>query len=146
MKIGVLNGPNLNLLGKREPTVYGKFTLKDIGDKLVAIAPKGVQIIFFQSNIEGELINFIQNAFLKENFDYLIFNPGAFTHSSIALRDAISGVSAKVIEVHISNIYKREAFRHKSFLSPVCIGQIAGFGIQSYILALEYILSVTKNA
>ncbi|OHD08789.1 MAG: type II 3-dehydroquinate dehydratase [Spirochaetes bacterium GWC1_27_15] len=144
MKIGLLNGPNLNLLGKREPGIYGNFNLDDIYNRLKEIAGKDNEIIAFQSNIEGELINFIHLS-VDRGIDYIIFNPGAYTHTSIALRDAISGVDAKVIEVHISNIHKREEFRHKSMTASVCIGQISGFGIHSYEMALNYILSI-KNS
>ena len=139
MKIGLLNGPNLNLLGKREPGIYGEFTLDDVYNKLKEKAAKDIEIIAFQSNIEGELINFIHLADEK-NIEYIIFNPGAFTHTSIALRDAIATINAKVIEVHISNVYKREEFRQKSLTAPVCIGQISGFGIKSYQMALHYII------
>lgn len=140
MKIGLLNGPNINLLGKREPEVYGNFTLDDIFTKIKELAGKDYEIVGFQSNTEGELINYIQLAEEKE-IEYIIFNPGAYTHTSIAIRDAISAVKVKVIEVHISNIYKREEFRQKSLIAPVCIGQVSGFGINSYVMALNYILS-----
>lgn len=140
MNIGLLNGPNLNMLGKREPEVYGNQTLDDIYNKLVALAGKKHDIIAFQSNIEGELINYIQLADEKD-IKYIIFNPGAYTHYSIALRDAISSVNAKVIEVHISNIHKREEFRKHSMLAPVCVGQVSGFGITSYEMAMHYILA-----
>lgn len=144
MNIGLLNGPNLNLLGKREPSIYGNFTLDDIYNSLVEKAGKSNEIIAFQSNIEGELINFIQLANEKK-IEYIIFNPGAYTHTSIALRDAITSVNARVIEVHISNIHKREEFRQKSVIAPVCIGQICGFGLQSYEMALYYIMNLQKN-
>jgi 3-dehydroquinate dehydratase II len=140
MKIGLLNGPNLNLLGKREPEVYGNFTLDNIYDNLKKIAGPKHEIVAFQSNVEGELINFIHLA-VSEGIEYIIFNPGAYTHTSIAVRDAITGTGIKVIEVHISNIYKREEFRHSSFIAPVSIGQISGFGIKSYEMALYYILN-----
>jgi 3-dehydroquinate dehydratase II len=143
MKIGLLNGPNLNMLGKREPGIYGNFTLDDVYARLKEIAGAKHEIIAFQSNIEGELINFIQFADEKK-IEYVIFNPGAYTHTSIALKDAISSVNAKFIEVHISNIYKREEYRHNSFTAPVSIGQISGFGLKSYEMALYYILNQTK--
>lgn len=146
MKIGLLNGPNLNLLGKREPTIYGNFNLDDVYNNLKKIAGKSNEIVAFQSNIEGELINFIHLC-PESGIKYVIFNPGAYGHTSIALRDAITGVDLKVVEVHISNIYKREDFRHKSIISPVSVGLISGFGIYSYEMALEYILKIedTKN-
>ncbi len=141
VKIGLLNGPNLNLLGKREPAVYGNFSLDDVYNNLKKIAGKSNEIVAFQSNIEGELINFIHLC-PDSGVKYIIFNPGAYGHTSIALRDAIAGVDLKVVEVHISNIYKREEFRHKSLISPVSIGVISGFGIYSYEMALEYILKI----
>ncbi|HOV13448.1 MAG TPA: type II 3-dehydroquinate dehydratase [Spirochaetota bacterium] len=144
MKIGLLNGPNLNLLGKREPSLYGNFTLDDVYNRLKIIAGKENEIIPFQSNVEGEIINYIHLS-CDEKIEYIIFNPGAYTHTSIAIRDAITSVNAKVIEVHISNVYKREEFRHKSLIAPVCIGQIAGFGLLSYELALNYILTQSKE-
>jgi len=144
MKIGLLNGPNLNLLGKREPDVYGNFTLDDIYKKLKKIAGPDHEIIAFQSNIEGEIINFIQLS-VSGGIDYIIFNPGAYTHTSVAIRDAITGVGARVIETHISNVYKREEFRHKSYIAPVAIGQVAGFGMASYEMALYYILNNNKK-
>lgn len=144
MKIGLLNGPNLNLLGKREPGIYGNFTLDDVYERLKSLAGRENDIVAFQSNIEGELINFIHLS--RENdIEYIIFNPGAYTHTSIALRDAITSVGVQTIEVHISNVYKREEFRQKSLIAPVCIGQIAGFGILSYELALSYILEKSKE-
>jgi 3-dehydroquinate dehydratase-2 len=141
MKVLVMHGPNLNLLGSREKKIYGKTTLTAINAELAAVAKKNkIAIEFFQSNIEGELVNKIQDS--RRKFDYIIFNAGAYTHYSIALRDAISGVQAKVIEVHLSNIHARENFRHESVIAPVCLGQIAGFGKASYRLALEYILGL----
>lgn len=141
MKIGLLNGPNLNLLGKREPSIYGNFNLDDVYKNLKKISGKSNEIVAFQSNIEGELINFIHLC-PDNGVKYVIFNPGAYGHTSIALRDAITGVDLKVVEVHISNIYKREEFRHKSLISPVAVGLISGFGIYSYEMALEYILKI----
>ncbi len=143
MKIGLLNGPNLNMLGTRETDIYGKFTLDDVYNKLVEIAEKKHEIIAFQSNNEGELINFIQLS-EEKGIKYIIFNPGAYTHTSLALRDAISSVNTNVIEVHISNLYKREEIRQKSLTAPACIGQISGFGTRSYELALHYILKETE--
>lgn len=142
-KIGVLNGPNLNLLGKREPEVYGKFTLADVESSLKKIAmtaKEEVELLFFQSNSEGALIDFIHAAG-DRGIEYVIFNPGAYTHTSIALHDAIAGTEVKVVEVHISNIHKREPFREFSYISKVSVGQIVGLGMASYELALRYVLS-----
>lgn len=135
----VLNGPNLNLLGTREPGIYGHTTLSDINARLQKRAEAaGVAIDFFQSNHEGALIDKIQEA--RGKADYIIFNAGAYTHYSIALRDAIAGVSIPTIEVHLSNIHKREEFRHTSVLAPVCLGQITGLGAFSYMAALEAVI------
>jgi 3-dehydroquinate dehydratase-2 len=132
----VLNGPNLNMLGEREPSVYGGLTLAEIEQRLMHAAQQlGVELRFFQSNSEGALIDALQEA---RNWAVgVIFNPGAFTHYSYALRDVIASIPTQVIEVHISNIYAREEFRHKSVLSPVCKGKITGFGWRSYLLALH---------
>lgn len=136
-KILVINGPNLNLLGTREPEIYGRLTLNDIETQLKNKAEQlKVEIECFQSNCEGEIVDKIGLA--KNKFDAIIINPAAYTHTSVAIRDAISAVDIATIEVHISNIYSREEFRHKSFISPVCIGQISGLGIDGYLLALEY--------
>lgn len=135
MRILILNGPNLNLLGTREPEKYGTQTLADIEIMLRAEASKNnVEIEFYQSNVEGELVNKIQEA--KGSFDGIVMNPAAYTHTSVAIRDAISGVCIPTVEIHLSNIYKREEFRHTSMTAPACIGQIAGFGAQSYKLGL----------
>ena len=133
----LLNGPNLNLLGSREPAVYGKATLHDIEAKLVALArAKGHDLRALQSNAEHELIGGIQNA-KREGVGFIIINPGAYTHTSIALRDAFLGVAIPFIEVHLTNIYAREEFRHRSYLSGVAVGCIVGFGAQGYELALD---------
>lgn len=143
MKILFLNGPNLNLLGQREPEVYGRTTLKDIEAKVRERAAKlGAEIDFRQSNLEGELVAWIQQS--KGNFDVIVLNAAAYTHTSIALRDAISAVGVPTIEIHLSNVHAREEFRHKSLIAPVCKGQISGFGAESYILAAE--AAVTVNA
>ena len=135
----LLNGPNLNLLGIREPEVYGSDTLADIvADLQTFAAERNVKLEDFQSNIEGELINRLHEA--RGNVDGVVFNPGAFTHYSIALRDAISGVELPVIETHLSNVHAREEFRHTSMLAPVCLGVVAGFGRHSYFVALEALL------
>lgn len=136
MKVLILNGPNLNLLGQREPDIYGRATLADIEAKVRERAAKlKVDVEFRQSNIEGELVNWIQAA--KGKFDVIVLNAAAYTHTSIALRDAISATGVPTIEVHISNVHAREEFRHNSLIAPVCRGQIVGFGVNSYILALE---------
>ena len=135
-KILVVNGPNLNLLGDREPDIYGKITLKDVNDKMSELAKKlNLEIDFFQSDHEGEIVEKIGNS--RKNFDWLIINPAAYTHTSVAIRDAISAAKIPAIEVHISNIYAREEFRQKSLIAPVCVGQISGFGLSSYLLALH---------
>ena len=135
-KLLLLNGPNLNMLGTREPEIYGAETL----DGLVAAlktyaAEKSIEVRDYQSNIEGELVTAIQES--RHWADGIFFNPGAYTHTSVALRDAISSVDVPVIELHISNVHAREAFRHKSMLSAVCLGVIAGFGRNSYFLAID---------
>jgi len=141
VKILVIHGPNLNLLGQREPETYGVITLEQINNELSDLAQKNnIEIEFFQSNIEGELVTKIQSAGLR-NFSGVIINPAAYTHTSVAIRDAISAIKTPVIEVHISNVYKREDFRHKSLTVSVCKGQICGFGAQSYKLALQAFLN-----
>lgn len=138
-KILVMNGPNLNLLGTREPEIYGSLTLADIHERLRCRANEaGLEIEFMQSNHEGVLVDAIQRA--RRTVDYIILNAAALTHYSIALRDAIAAVDVPVIEVHLSNVHKREEFRHKSVIAPVVLGQIAGFGAESYLAALEIII------
>ena len=135
-KILVLNGPNLNLLGKRQPEIYGRLSLEQINKKIEALAEElGVSVEIRQSNSEGELINWIQQA--PGQFGALIINPAAYTHSSIALRDAITAAGIPTVEVHISNIYKREDFRRHSYIAGAAVGQIAGFGATSYLLGLR---------
>lgn len=136
MKILFLNGPNLNLLGQREPQVYGRTTLKEIESKVRKRAAQlKAAIDFRQSNLEGELVTWIQEA--PGRFDVIVLNAAAYTHTSVAIRDAIAAAAVPTIEIHLSNIHAREKFRHKSLIAPVCVGQIAGFGPNSYILALE---------
>ena len=135
-KILVMHGPNLNMLGTREPEIYGSTTMQDINDMLAEQAKaEGVETEFYQSNYEGGLIDEIQQAKAK-GVDFIILNAGAFTHYSIALRDAIASVDVPVIEVHISNVHTREEFRHTSVIAPVVMGQILGFGVDSYSAAM----------
>jgi 3-dehydroquinate dehydratase-2 len=144
MKILFLNGPNLNLLGTREPEVYGRLTLADIEAKVRERATRlKVAVDFRQSNQEGELVNWIQEA--KGKFEVIVINAAAYTHTSVALRDAISAVGVPTIEIHLSNIHAREEFRHTSLIAPVCQGQICGFGSKSYLLGLEAAVDVNEN-
>ncbi len=143
MNILLINGPNLNLVGKREPSIYGSQTLEDIQEELLTLASElEAKLKFFQSNSEGELINCIHNS--VGSIDGILINAGAYTHTSIALRDALLGVAIPYVEVHLSNIYSREKFRHKSFLSDKALGLICGFGASSYQLALKGIVSHLK--
>ena len=135
----MLNGPNLNLLGRREPNLYGRMTLKEIEDELRSYASsRGAEIRFVQSNHEGALIDAIQNAIGWA--DALVVNPGGFTHSSVALRDAIVAADLPTVEVHLSNIYRREEFRHRSLIAGIAIGQITGFGAFGYVLGVQAVL------
>ena len=147
MKILVINGVNLDMLGVREPEQYGSMTLKDLEKELYAYSFElGIDLEAFQSNHEGEIVEKIHST--KNNFDGIVINAGAYTHTSVAIRDALSAVEVPTVEVHITNIYKREEFRHHSYLAPVCIGQISGFGVNSYTLGLKAVvdyLSTTKN-
>ncbi len=137
----VIHGPNLNLLGRREPEIYGKTTLDDINRKLSAISLTAeVRLDTFQSNNEGELINRVQQA-MDDETDFIIINPAGLTHTSIALRDAIAATGVPFIEIHLSNIYAREAFRHKSYFSDLAIGVISGLGAKGYELALQFALN-----
>ncbi|STO07880.1 type II 3-dehydroquinate dehydratase [Exiguobacterium aurantiacum] len=142
MRILVLNGPNLNLLGLREPDVYGDVSLKGLASALLLAAPQEVEFTFIQSNHEGELIDALHDAF---DYEGVIFNAGAYTHTSIALRDAIAAIPAPVVEVHISNVHAREPFRHESKLAGVCLGVISGFGLTSYTLALHALIEHWRN-
>lgn len=140
----VIHGPNLNLLGKREPNIYGKLTLGEINKHILDKAKElGIGVAFIQSNHEGSIVDAIQES--EGQYNGIIINAAAFTHYSIAIRDAIAAISVPVIEVHLSNIFKRESFRHHSVISPVVYGQISGFGGSSYLLALEAIADIISN-
>ena len=143
-KILLLHGPNLNMLGKREPAVYGRQTLDEIVAAARALASElGVEIASYQSNLEGELVTRIQGA--PNEFDAIVFNPGAYTHTSIALRDAVLAAGLPVVEVHLTNVHKREEFRHHSFLAGVVEGQVVGFGAESYLLGLRAAVSILRS-
>jgi 3-dehydroquinate dehydratase-2 len=143
MKILILNGPNLNLLGQREPEIYGQTTLANIETKVrERAAMLGAEVEFRQSNLEGELVGWIQQA--RQGFDVIVLNAAAYTHTSIALRDAIAAAGLPTIEIHLSNVHAREEFRHKSLIAPVCRGQITGFGTNSYVLAVDAAVNVAE--
>ena len=136
----VLHGPNLNLLGTREPQIYGRESLEDINRRLVdAARSAGAELQCFQSNHEGALVDRIQQAG-REGVDFIVINPAAYTHTSVAIRDALAGVNIPFIEVHLSNVHARESFRHRSFVSDIAVGTICGLGSQGYDLALAYVL------
>ena len=138
MRVLVLIGPNLNLLGTRKPEIYGTTTLADIERMMRKRAAElGIEMDFMQTNYEGELVEAIQKA--KGKYQYLILNAAAYTHTSVAIRDAIEAVELPAVEIHLSNIHAREEFRHHSLIAPVCVGQICGFGAKSYLLALQYV-------
>lgn len=144
LRILVLHGPNLNLLGTREPTVYGSTTLEEINTTLITLGQElGVSVETRQSNLEGELVTWIQQA--SAQYQGLVFNPAAYTHTSIALRDAVTAVGLPMVEVHLSNIHCRESFRRRSYLASVALGQISGFGLQSYVLGLRAIVHALHN-
>ena len=144
LKIGIINGPNLNMLGKRDQKIYGNLTLEEMNCKIKSFAEKeGIELIIMQSNFEGEIIEFIQQNSSKLNG--LVINPAAYTHYSCAIADALRDCSIPVVEVHLSNIFSREDFRGKSVTASACIGQIAGFGYQSYILAICALQDLLKK-
>lgn len=144
-RILVIHGPNLNMLGKREVGVYGNMTLEEVNEAVLTLA-KGlnVEIVIFQSNSEGALIDKIHEA--SGRFDAIVLNPGGYTHTSVALRDAVVASNVSVVEVHISNIYRREEFRHHSYISGVAAGQIAGFGVNSYLLGLRAAVEIARSS
>ncbi len=144
IKILVIHGPNLNLLGKREPEIYGKITIEDINRKLKEAAKKKkVTLEIFQSNHEGEIVDKIGKA--KNRYEALLINPAAYTHTSVAIRDAILAIGIPTVEVHLSNIYAREDFRHNSLIASVVKGQISGFGVDSYLYGLDAAISLARN-
>lgn len=145
MKLLILHGPNLNLLGTREPEVYGSMTLDDINSKLIELGRElGAEVTCLQSNHEGALIDALHEA--RTWADGVVFNPGGYTHTSVALRDAVSAIQIPVVEVHLSNVYAREEFRHTSMLSAVCKGKVTGFGWRSYALGLRALVDLLREA
>ena len=144
IRILVLHGPNLNMLGLREPEIYGTITLADLNAQIAALAAQlGIEVEIFQSNHEGQLVDKIQAA--REQCDALVINAGAYTHTSVALLDALLSVGLPVVEVHLSNLYKREEFRHHSFIARAAVGQICGFGVDSYLLGLRAVVGTLKK-
>ena len=144
IRILVLHGPNLNMLGLREPEIYGTITLADLNAQIAALAAQlGIEVEIFQSNHEGQLVDKIQAA--REQCDALVINAGAYTHTSVALLDALLSVGLPVVEVHLSNLYKREEFRHHSYIARAAVGQICGFGVDSYLLGLRAVVGTLKK-
>ncbi len=144
LKIMIINGPNLNMLGVREPETYGNQTYADLESYIEEYAEKlGIEVVVLQSNGEGEIIDFIHHAL--GNHDGIVINPGAYTHYSYAIHDALSSVDLPAVEVHLSNIHKREEFRHKSVTAPACTGQIAGLGFRGYLLAMDFLIEKLQN-
>ncbi len=144
-KILVIHGPNLGLLGERKPEVYGRYTLDDINSELKSLAEQAdIEIDFFQSDSEGEIVSKIGQA--KGQYNVIIINPAGYTHTSVAIRDAVEAAGIDTIEVHLSNIYSREEFRNKSLIVPVCVGQISGFGKNSYVLAFQAAVEIISSA
>ena len=145
IRILVLHGPNLNMTGLREPEIYGTITLADLNAQIAALAAQlGIEVEIFQSNHEGQLVDKIQAA--REQCDALVINGGAYTHTSVALLDALLSVGLPVVEVHLSNLYKREEFRHHSYIARAAVGQICGFGVDSYLLGLRAVVATLKKA
>ena len=144
MKILILNGPNLNLIGQREPDTYGSATLLDLENGLSQSFPK-INFVFHQSNEEGRIINQLQET-ANNDIDGVVLNAGGYTHSSVAIRDAIAAIDVPVVEVHISNVYAREAFRHKSVIAAVCAGNISGFGLKSYHLGVSALIDIDRQS
>lgn len=144
MRVLVVHGPNLDLLGRRQPHIYGELTLDEINKMLEGLAKReGIEIRCVQSNHEGEIVDLIGKS--HDEYNAIIINPGAYTHTSLAIRDAVTASGLPTIEVHLSNIYAREEFRHRSMIAPVCVGQISGFGPNSYILALMAVVDLLKK-
>lgn len=137
MQIAIINGPNLNLLGKREPGIYGSESFEDYFQQLQQAFP-AVQFSYFQNNVEGEIINYLHQ--VGFSYDGILLNAGGYTHTSVAIRDAIAAIKTPVIEIHISNVYAREEFRHTSLIAPKCVGSICGLGMKGYKLGVEYFL------
>lgn len=142
MKIQIINGPNLNLLGKRETSIYGSQSFDDFLEKLRARFP-AIELFYYQSNVEGEIVNKLHE--VGFTFDGIVLNAGAYTHTSIAIHDAVGGITTPVVEVHISNVHAREEFRHKSLITSKCVGMLTGFGMEGYAMALAYLASKDKN-